>query len=326
MRLFALQESRILGEAVATRLGIILDTHEERRFDDGEHKTRPLVSVHGEDVYIIQSLGGDQTVSANDKLCKLLFFAAACRENGAAQVSTIVPYLAYARKDRQTKARDPVTLKYVAQLFEAMGVARVVTVDVHNVAAFQNAFRCATINLTSFDLFYPHIEWLVEGGPVTILSPDAGGIKRAQLIRESFERVRGTPVGLAMMEKRRSEDVVTSDLFAGDVEGRCVIIVDDLIATGTTILHAAQACLARGAKKVIAVAAHGHFTGGSTALFAEPAVAQILVTDSLSHASLHQKLHAEKLTVCSLAPRLAEAIRRLRADEDVTGLTAIQDL
>ncbi|WP_376775611.1 ribose-phosphate diphosphokinase [Rhizobium laguerreae] len=283
MRLFALDGSRMLDEAVATLLGVMLDAHEERRFEDGEHKTRPLVSVRGEDVYVIQSLGGDQMASANDKLCKLLFFAAACRENGAAQVSTIVPYLAYARKDRQTKARDPVTQKYVAQLFEAMGVARVVTVDVHNVAAFQNAFRCATIYLTSFDLFYPDIERLVEGDPVAILSPDAGGIKRAQLIRESFEHAQGTPVGLAMMEKRRSEDVVTSDLFRrcrGPVRRHCRRSHRERNNDSACCTSGSSA----GREKVVAVAAHAHFTGGSPALFAEPAVARILVTDSLSQA------------------------------------------
>ncbi|MGO7041551.1 ribose-phosphate diphosphokinase [Rhizobium acaciae] len=250
MRLFALQESRILGEAVATRLGVMLDAHEERRFDDGEHKTRPLVSVHGEDVYIIQSLGGDQTVSANDKLCKLLFFAAACRENGATQVSTIVPYLAYARKDRQTKARDPVAPKYVSHFFEAIGIARVVTVDVHNVAAFQNAFRCATINLTSFDLFYPYIEQLVEGGPVAILSPDAGGIKRAQLIRETFERVRGAPVVCVSRNShtppRARHKSLSSRFFSSrkstspffikksDTDHRCAALTDIKMRSGPT--------------------------------------------------------------------------------------------
>lgn len=326
MRLFALQESLLLGEAVAARLGITLDPHEERRFDDGEHKARPLVSVRGEDVYIIQSLGGDQIASANDKLCKLLFFAAACKENGASQVSAIAPYLAYARKDRQTKARDPVTLKYVAALFEAMGVGRLITVDVHNVAAFQNAFRCPTINLTAFDLFYPDIGRLAQDDPVVILSPDSGGIKRAQLVRESLERFHGTSVDLAMMEKRRSQDIVTGELFVGNVEGRSVIIIDDLIATGTTIRHAAQASIARGAKRVIAVATHGHFSGGAAELFAEPTVANIIVSDSLPRALLQQSLHMEKLTVCSLAPRLADLIHRLRVNDSITELTALQDL
>ncbi len=325
MRLFALEDSRVLGEAVAVQLGIVLDPHEERRFEDGEHKARPLVSVRGEDVYIIQSLGGDQTMSPNDKLCKLLFFAAACRENGAMRVSVVAPYLAYARKDRQTKARDPVTLKYVAMLFETMGVMQLVTVDVHNGAAFQNAFRCSTINLTAFDLFYPEISRLVQGDSVIILSPDAGGIKRAQLVRESLARFRGKPVGFAMMEKRRSLDIVTSELFAGTVEGGSVIIVDDLIASGTTIQHAAQASMARGAKTTIALATHGYFSDSSVALFEDPAVGHILVTDSLPQAALQQALHPEILTVCPLAPRLAELIRRLRAGDSVTELTSVEN-
>ncbi|TCR76710.1 ribose-phosphate pyrophosphokinase [Rhizobium sp. BK376] len=326
MRVFALQETRMLGDAIAGQLGCPLDPLEERRFEDGEHKTRPLVSVRGEDVYIVQSLGGDESASPNDRLCKLLFFAATCRENGASRVSVIVPYLAYARKDRQTKPRDPVTLKYVAQLFEAMGIARLAAVEVHNVAAFQNAFRMPVVSVTAFDLFSAEIGQLVGDGPAVILSPDAGGIKRAQLMREAFERFRGKPVGFAMMEKRRSQDVVTGDLFAGDVEECSVIIVDDLIASGSTMVKAARTSLTRGAKKVIALAAHGHFSGGATALFADSAISRILVTDSLSQTLVQQRLHPEKLMVCSLAPRLAELIRRLCAHESVTGLTSVEDL
>ncbi|WP_025662337.1 ribose-phosphate diphosphokinase [Rhizobium sp. IBUN] len=325
MRLFALQEASYLGKAIASQRGIVLDPLEERHFNDGEHKARPLISVRGEDVYVIQCLGGDKTASVNDRLCKLLFFVATCKENGASQVSVITPYLAYSRKDRQTKARDPVTLKYVAQLFEAMGAARIVTVEVHNPAAFQNAFRCASINLTAFDLFYADIKRLLDNDSVVILSPDAGGIKRAQLLRESFERFWHQPVGLAMMEKRRSQDIVSGDLFAGNVVDKSVIIVDDLIATGTTIQKAARAALAQGAKKVIAVAAHGCFGDGAHVLFDDPAVDHILVTDSLSQASIQYAMHPEKLTICPLAPRLGELIRRLREGESITELTAIPE-
>ncbi len=122
---------------MAAVLGASLAEHEEREFEDGEHKARPLVSVRGRDVYVIHSLHGGPGQGANDKICRLLFFLATIREGGAARVTAVIPYLAYARKDRQTKSRDPVTTRYMAQLLEAMGVDAVVTLDVHNIVAFQ---------------------------------------------------------------------------------------------------------------------------------------------------------------------------------------------
>ncbi|WP_461477596.1 ribose-phosphate diphosphokinase [Mesorhizobium jarvisii] len=172
-------------------LSIELDPHEERDFEDGEHKARPLVSVRGRDVYVLHSLAGNGGASANDRLCKLLFFLATCKENGAARATAVVPYLAYARKDRQTKARDPVTTRYVAQLFEAMGTDRIVTLDVHNFAAFQNAFRCESVHLDTRKLFAPLIGKLAGDLPVTIFSPDGGGVKtRATAQRGSGGRER----------------------------------------------------------------------------------------------------------------------------------------
>jgi len=187
MRIFALNGSEYLGHTVAGALGIALDPHEERDFEDGEHKARPLVSVRGEDVYVLHSLAGGGDASINDRLLKLLFFLATCRENGAARTTAVVPYLAYARKDRQTKARDPLTTRYVAQLFEAVGTDRIVALEVHNIAAFQNAFRCETVHLDARRLFVPIIKRLAAGLPITILSPDGGGVKRAQLLKESLE-------------------------------------------------------------------------------------------------------------------------------------------
>ena len=156
LELFALGASRAFGEAVAARLAVALAPHEERDFEDGEHKARPLVSVRGSDVFVIHSLYGDATQSANDKLVRLLFFIGALKDAAAARVTAVVPYLAYARKDRKSKSGDPVTTRYVAGLFEAVGTDRVVTLDVHNLAAFQNAFRCRTEHLEANSLFVAH--------------------------------------------------------------------------------------------------------------------------------------------------------------------------
>ncbi|NRQ12885.1 Ribose-phosphate pyrophosphokinase [Ensifer sesbaniae] len=139
-------------------------------------------------------------------------------------MTAVVPYLAYARKDRQTKARDPVTTRYVAQqLFEAAGTNQVMTLDVHNIAAFQNAFRCRTIHLSAKRLFADVIARKAGDGPVTIFSPDGGGIKRAQLLKEAYERLTGEPAGFGFMEKRRSRGVVSGELFAGEIKDATVL-------------------------------------------------------------------------------------------------------
>ena len=147
LRLFALNATREFGERIASSLGIELGKHEEREFEDGEHKARALESVRGHDVYVVQSLYSDPHQSVNDKLIRLLFFLGSLRDAAAERTTAVLPYLCYARKDRKTKARDPVTTRYLGQLLEAVGVDRVITLDVHNLAAYQNAFRCFSEHL-----------------------------------------------------------------------------------------------------------------------------------------------------------------------------------
>ncbi|TIS55832.1 MAG: ribose-phosphate pyrophosphokinase [Mesorhizobium sp.] len=326
MRLFALKGSEELGAAAARALAIELDPHEERDFEDGEHKARPLVSVRGKDVYVLHSLAGSAGASANDKLCKLLFFLATCRENGANRVTAVVPYLAYARKDRQTKARDPVTMRYVAQLFEAVGTDRIVTLDVHNFAAFQNAFRCESIHLDTRKLFAPLIGKLAGDLPVTIFSPDGGGVKRAQLLKEALEAETGMEIGFGFMEKRRSRNVVSGELFAGDVGDAAVFIVDDLISTGGTMLRAALACRERGARTVHAIATHGLFGKGANVLFGSQAIDRIIVTDSVPSAALVKAdCPAARLEIQPIGPLIGEAIRRLHTQGSISELIGIED-
>lgn len=234
--LFALEGgSHPWGEAVAARLGVPLSPHEERRFEDGEHKLRPLAGVRGRDVFVLHSLHGDDAQGPDEKLCRLLFFIGALKDASAATVTAVVPYLAYARKDRKTKARDPVTTRYVAALFEAVGTDRVLTLDVHNLAAYQNAFRCRADHLEATGLFAAHFAGILADREAVVVSPDAGGIKRAEQFRLRLRQVLGRPVAAAFAEKHRSEDVVSGELIVGDVAGRCAIVLDDLIGTGTTI-------------------------------------------------------------------------------------------
>src|SRR5262245_18988827 len=199
--IFAPGPNRDFGERVAAHLGVSLSAHEEREFEDGEHKMRPLVNVRGKDVFVIQSLYGDGRWSVNDKLCRLLFFLGSLRDASAERVTAVVPYLCYARKDRKSKPRDPVTTRYVAGLFEALGVDRVLTMEVHNLAAFQNAFRIRTDHLEAVKPFVGHFAPLVRQEDIVVVSPDAGGVKRAEDFRQALGRALDRDVSSAFMEK-----------------------------------------------------------------------------------------------------------------------------
>ena len=190
--LFALHATAKLGAAVAAALDRPLAAHEEREFEDGEHKIRPLEAVRGADVFVLQSLHGEVEQSANDKLCRLLFFIGALKDAGAARVTAFAPYLCYARKDRRTKPNDPVTTRYVASMFEAVGTDAIVTLDVHNPAAFENAFRCPTTALTAAPLFIEFVKGL-QKDKLCVVSPDPGGTKRADVFHEALEKAIGRP-------------------------------------------------------------------------------------------------------------------------------------
>ena len=321
LRVFAMAGADALGNAVADLLGHPLDRHEERDFEDGEHKTRPLVPVAGADVYVVDSLHGDNHRSANDKLCRMLFFVGALRDAGAARVSAVVPYLCYSRKDRRTKPNDPVTTRYVASLFEAVGTETVVTLEVHNDAAFENAFRRRAVALTAAPLLIEALRVAVGNDPICVVSPDLGGGKRADLLRQLLEANIGRPAGKAFAEKHRSAGVVSGDLFAGDVEGKTCIIVDDLISTGGTLVRAAQAARRGGAARCLACVAHGLFMPGAEAALADPAIERIFVTDSVPPFRLGPGPVRDKLVIVSAAPLLAEVIRRLHQDQPLTDLS-----
>jgi ribose-phosphate pyrophosphokinase len=173
---FGLGSTRGLAERVAAALGTAVARCEEREFEDGEHKTRPLASVRGRDAYVLHALHGEPGASPNDKLCRLLFFAAALRDADAGRITVVAPYLCYARKDRRTKPRDPLTLRYVARLFEASGVDRVLALDVHNPTAYENAFRRGADLLEARRLLVEAVLPLLGDREPVVVSPDLGGV------------------------------------------------------------------------------------------------------------------------------------------------------
>lgn len=321
--LFALQAERQLGERMAAALGIRLGRHEEREFEDGEHKARPLENVRERDVYAVCSLFADPGYSVNDKLVRLLFFLGALKDAAAGRVTAVVPYLCYARKDRKSKSRDPVSTRYVARLFEAVGADRVVTLDVHNLAAYQNAFRVPTEHLEARKLFVDRFAGLVGDQEVAVVSPDVGGIKRADAFRDGLQARLGRPVGAAVMEKRRSAGVVSGDMLAGDVRGRAVIIVDDIISSGTTLGRTAQACFDGGAARVYGAASHGLFVGTAEQMLANPALAKVVVTSTVPPFRLQSPDALRKLEVLDVAPLLAQAIHRMHTGGSVVDMLAV---
>jgi len=321
IKLYGLGASQLQAQAIATALGITPSPHEEREFDDGEHKDRPLESVRGADIYVVHSLYADAEQSANDKLCRLLFFLAAVRDGGAARVTAITPYLCYARKDRRSKPHDPVTTRYVAQLFEAVGVDDVLALDVHNPAAFENAFRCGAEQIEAQPLFAAHLATVLRGREVTVLSPDSGGLKRADAFRRLLTDKLDRPATLGQMEKWRSAGVVSGEVLFAKVAGRNVVIVDDLIGTGTTLLRAARAAREAGAQAVYAVASHGLFVGTAARELADPVLDRILVTDSVPPLRLKGSAAASRVEVLPCAPLFAQAIRCRHAGS-MSGITA----
>jgi ribose-phosphate pyrophosphokinase len=321
LSVFALNASREFGQRVAEALGVPLAAHEEREFEDGEHKARPLESVRGRDVYVVHSLYGDASQSVNDKLVRLLFFLGALKDASAGRVNAVLPYLCYARKDRRTKTRDPVSTRYLATLLETVGTDRVVTLDVHNLAAYENAFRIRAEHLEARKLFVEHFSALLGSEEVAVVSPDVGGVKRAEAFREALERRVKRPVARAFMEKQRSAGVVSGERLVGDVGGRVVIIIDDLISSGTTLARAAAACGA--ARKIYAAASHGLFAQKAAEVLGGSAIARLVVTDTVPPLRLAAGAARDKLTVLGTAPLFAEAIRRMHTGGSLVELLEV---
>ncbi|MDE2166934.1 MAG: ribose-phosphate pyrophosphokinase [Alphaproteobacteria bacterium] len=312
LALFSLSGSVDYAKRVAAQLEVPLAPIEERAFEDGEYKVRPLMPVEGADVFVVHALSSDATQSVNDKLCRLLFLLATLADHGASRVTAVVPYLCYARKDRRTQPYDPVTQRYVAALFEAARADRVIALEVHNTAAFENAFRCATFHIDSAELFAEHFADLARTEKVVIVSPDAGGVKRVELFRRALERRAGQPIDNAFVEKYRGGGVVTGGAVVGAVEGRTAVILDDLIATGGTLVRAAKACRAAGAKKVLAAATHGLFTGGAPDLFASGELGGLVVGDSIPLPATIPPSARNRLRVLDTTPLVAAAIAAAR--------------
>ncbi len=309
--LFAPAASAEFGSQIAAALGIAMSPLEEREYDGGEHEIRPLGSVRHRSVYVIQSLRGDAANSANDRLCRLLFFIGALKDAGARKVTACVPYLAYARIDRRTRASDPVTTRYIAQIMEAVGTDGIVALDVHDVAAFENSFRMPTVHLVAASLFAREVAASAGDADYVVVSPDVGGVKRARHFRELLETASNRPVGFGFMDKNRGDQGLTGAGFMGDVAGKRVILFDDLISSGSTLLRAVEACRGAGATRVDAAVTHAAFCPQARRLFAAGGPDSVVVTDSVAMDPGFAAFGGGSLRVIGTAPLFAEAIRRI---------------
>jgi ribose-phosphate pyrophosphokinase len=317
---FSTGAGRALVERVCRALELPPARFEERSFEDGEHKTRPLESVRGRDVYLVESLYRDESASVNDKLVRSLFFIAGLRDAGARRVTLIAPYLCYARKDMRTKARDPVNTRYVAQLVEAMGTGRILTIDVHNRAAYENAFRIPAEHLTAVPIFTDVFARVVGPRDAVVVSPDAGGVKRAEAFRAMLERRLGRAVPLAFIEKFRSEGALRGGRLVGDVAGRVAILLDDLISSGRTLASAAKACREHGAEAVHAAATHGVFSPDAAEVLQSAELDRVVVLDTVARANELETALGPRLQILPCAPLLADAIRALHDEGSLVAL------
>jgi ribose-phosphate pyrophosphokinase len=240
----------------------------------------------------------------------VLFLAGALKDAGVGRLSAVFPYLAYARKDRRTKRWDPLTLRYLAQLVEAVGIETVVALEVHDLPAFENAFRLPTVPLDMHRLFVDRLAPDLGAADIVVVAPDPGGLKRAQLFQEMLEQRLGRPLRRAVADKRRSGGVVTGEQIFGEVAGCQPVIVDDLVSSGGTLARAAAALVEAGAAPPVVAVAHGVFSADAATRLGGAPIARLLVTDSIAPARLDAGT-LPVLEVVSCAGLVAEAIRCL---------------
>jgi len=314
-------ESRALALTASRTSGIELTELEDRSYEGGEFKLRPLQSVRDRCVFVLQSLADNQGAPIAHRLVRLLFLLQTLRDAGASCVTAVLPYLAYARKDRRTRPRDPVYTRYVAQLIEAAGTDRVVALDVHNVSALENAFRIPVDHLSALPMMAAHFDRHLPTGKLAVVSPDIGGVKRAQTFRELLERRTAREVELLFVEKRREGRSISGGAIIGNPNGHHAIIVDDLCATGATLLQAAKALRAAGAVSVHTAVTHFPIETGLRALAAADEIVQVVTTDSVGYSpEVSAATHGNKIKILSAGELLGQAIARLARGESMAAM------
>lgn len=273
---------------------------------DGETRVKLEENVRGSDVFVIQSV----CQPVNQNLMELLLILDAVRRASAARVTAVIPYYAYARQEKKTSGREPISAKLVANLLVTAGTDRILTLDLH-APAIEGFFDIPVDHLRATPILATHFR---KHGidDLVVVSPDAGSVGRAEDFRE---RAGGS---LAIISKKHPDPEQTEVLeMVGDVEGRNAVIVDDMISSATTLVKASEMLVARGAKSVRAAAAHGVFAGDALRLIESSAIETVFVTDTIP---LPESGPSAKIEVLTVAPLIAEAIMRIHKDLSISAL------
>ncbi|ACK42064.1 MULTISPECIES: ribose-phosphate diphosphokinase [Dictyoglomus] len=306
LALYSGTSNRELAEEVAKYLGIELGEIEIRRFSDGEIYARIAKSVRGAEVYVIQSLGS----KVNEYFMELLIIIDALKRASADEVTAVIPYYAYARQDRKTKSREPISAKLIANLLTVAGASRVVTMDLH-AGQIQGFFDIPVDNLSALPLFTRYFQDKNLKNPV-VVSPDIGGVTRARALADRLH----TP--LAIIYKRRpAPEVAEVEEIIGEVEGRDVIICDDIVTTGNTLFSAAKLLKLKGARDIYAAVTHGILTNDAHKKLQESEIKELVVTNTIP---IPLEKRVPKLTIISIGNLLGEAIKRISNKDSLSSL------
>ncbi len=308
MKIIACNSNRPLAEAISAYVNLPLTKASVRRFSDMEVFVEIEENVRGEDVFVIQST----SYPANDNLMELLVTLDALRRGSARRATAVIPYFGYARQDRKSGPRTPISAKLVANLITEAGADRVLTMDLH-AGQIQGFFDIPTDNLYAAPVMSRDIEERSNGEELVIVSPDVGGVVRARGLAKRLN------ADLAIIDKRRERAGVSEVMnIIGDVDGRRCILVDDIVDSAGTLCNAAVALSEAGASAVSAYVTHGVLSGGAVARVTSSPLESLVITDSIMATEAVRVSHnIEQLTI---APLIAEAIRRISEESSVSSL------
>ncbi len=308
MKILTGNSNRPLAEAISAFLNLPLIKASVRRFSDMEVFVEIDENVRGEDVFIIQST----SYPANDNLMELLVGMDALKRASARRITAVIPYYGYARQDRKSGPRTPISAKLVANLITSAGANRVLTIDLH-AGQIQGFFDIPTDNLFAAPLFTKDIIDRGNGEPLTIVSPDVGGVVRARAIAKPLD------ADLAIIDKRRERAGVSEVMhIIGDVKGRRCILVDDIVDSAGTLCNAAAALMDAGAMAVSAYVTHGVLSGGAVARVSASPLEELVTTDSIQATEAVRVAH--NMRQISIAPLLGDAMQRISDERSVSSL------
>lgn len=312
VKLFTGNSNPELAAAIAKKLGYELGKCTIKTFADGEVAVSIDESVRGCDVFVIQST----CAPVNNHLMELLIMADALRRASVNSITAVIPYFGYARQDRKSKVREPITAKLVAGLIEAAGYDSVLTMDLH-ASQIQGFFNIPVDNLMGTSVLLPHFEKAIgKGNPdYAIVSPDFGSVTRTRKFAEKLD------LPLAIIEKRRQKanvSEVMNIIGAESIVGKKVILVDDMVDTAGTLCHGAEALIKNGAKEVIACASHGVLSGPAIERLQNSVISKLILLDTIP---LTEEKKIDKIEMLSVADIFAEAVKRMISDDSVSALS-----